>query len=113
MARSGLKTFVRVMKQIDRASKQSARREASALREWEREQNRQEKEWEREERRQEKEWLREQREREKAIAAEKREAAIRQKQNEQDFLQAGQDAYARRCQRRAELRESILKSLFS
>lgn len=69
-------------------------------------------EWEREQRRQEREWEREERLREKELAAERKELAARHKQNEQAFLQAGQNAYILRCQRRAKLKETVLESLF-
>ncbi|MDR2055657.1 MAG: hypothetical protein LBQ10_07305 [Desulfovibrio sp.] len=99
MARSGLKTFIRVMGQINRAAeKDRKRRDRLAAQEF--------RAAEREERRQEREWAAEERQREK-------EDKARRKENLQAFLTAGQNALASRCKERAVLRDAILSELFS
>lgn len=99
MARSALKTFVRIAKQVNREAERSRKRqERIAAQEF--------RAAEREERRLEREWTAEERQREK-------EDKARRKENLQAFLAAGQNALASRCKERAALRDAILRELFS
>lgn len=99
MAKSGLKTFIRIVKQVNREAERSRKQQNRlAAQEF--------RAAEREERRLEREWAAEERQREKDIKA-------RHTENVQAFLEAGQSALVARCQTRAALRETMLRELFS
>lgn len=99
MAKSGLETFIRIAKQVSREAERSRKKQNRlAAQEF--------RAAEREERRLEREWAAEERQRARDIKAQHIE-------NVQAFLEAGQSALTTRCQKRAALRETMLRELFS